>query len=136
MADEPQQGDRRRGDDRREDSQPRASAWSDPKLWVSIFSVLIILGGALLHKINEVDDHVIALTLVTATKDQEKQDAIKSLEKHEDGNSAQINNNADMQMSYNASLYKALTEIITTMKLAKLPTPELPDPPKLRNSTR
>lgn len=121
-------------DDRRESVKP-PSAWSDPKLWVSIFSVLILLGGALLHKVNEIDEHVIALTLATAKSDQAKEDAIKSLEKRQDAHGAQINNNADMQMAYNASLLKAMTEMVTTMKLAKLPTPELPDPPKLRNAT-
>lgn len=126
-------------DDRRSQAAaPTPTGWQDVKTWMTAFGILLSLCGLLLG---------VATFVATRMLDQMKTMNANIISMDRSTSNALTLQGRDIkyltddqkrawdfmrdQMAYNNGMYKAMTEMSTTMRLRGLPTPNIPDPPKL-----
>jgi|SRR6185503_1377649 len=123
-------------DDRRE-SRP-VGAWQDPKTWMAAFGILLSVCGLLLTLVlfiaNKMLDEMKEMNKNIVSINQTTSNALTAQSK--DINYLKDNQKIAWdfirdQYAYNLNVNKSMTEITTTMRLRGLPTPNIPDPPKL-----
>lgn len=116
----------------------RDSAWADPKTWISILglllTILILVGGVIANQLralnaaqSELNASVHHMELTQAQTNTHNADLIGQLVEAQARNDRKFEN----QDAYNFGVNKTITEVVTTMKLKGLPTPAIPEPPKL-----
>lgn len=123
-----------RGEDRR--SPP--STWQDPKTWMTLFGLMLSacailltatlwIASKMLEEIKTVNSNITNLTLSTSNSFTAQGINIDNLKREQAEQRAYMRD----QNAYNFNVNKAMTEMATTMRLRGLPTPNIPEPPKL-----
>lgn len=109
----------------------RESAWADPKTWISILglllTVLIFVGSVIASKLSDLSVTVHHMEIAQTQTNTHTADVLGQLVEEKARNDRRFEN----QDAYNFAVNKAMTEMATTMKLRGLPTPPIPEPPKL-----
>lgn len=109
----------------------RDSAWADPKTWISILglllTILILVGSVIASQLRELNASMHHMEVTQAQTNTHNADLIGQLIEAQARNDRKFEN----QDAYNFGVNKAMTEMSTTMRLKGLPTPAIPEPPKL-----
>lgn len=113
-------------------------AWQDPKTWMTLFGLLLTICGLLLtvtiwtatrmlEEIKGVNASIAALDRSASNSFTLQGRDIKYLTDDQARTWAFLRD----QNAYNFNMNKAMTEMVTTMRMRGLPVPNIPEPPKL-----
>lgn len=127
----------RQGYGRRETDRP-PSVWQDPKTWMALFGVLLTgcailltftlwVATRMLDEIKGINSSIHRMELTTSNSFTAQGGEISQLIKQQNIESTFMRE----QNAYNFNVNKAMTEVVTTLRLKGLPVPTVPEPPKL-----
>lgn len=111
----------------RSGSGRRDTDWQRPGFWLSVMGFLLtialVLLAAIWNKLDTMDAKYQAYAITSNGQGIEI--------KHLNDDRKEVHDYLRDQNAYNFAMSKSSTEMATTMKLRGLPSPNIPDPPKL-----